>query len=157
MDQAAPVRFNNDPDPDHPGWNRWELHDDRRFNGQVMGDLRVRQEGGNRCRLRMFTGRKHSNLSDNIHGAITLSLMDIALFAAFRSLAGGDGGGAVTLELSSQFIGAGKPGLPLDALVEIMRETGRLVFLRGTVVQGEADENLIASFSGIVRKPSPQR
>ena len=62
--------------------------------------------------------------------------------------------GSVTLELSSQFIGAGKPGVPLDAVVEVLRETKRLVFLRGTVVQGKDDEHLIASFSGIVRKPS---
>jgi acyl-coenzyme A thioesterase PaaI-like protein len=147
--------FEYGPSAAHPGWFTWNLTDTTRFNAQVMGELLVRREGERLCRLRMFTERKHSNLSDNIHGAVTLSLIDIALFAAFRSLAGGDGGGAVTLELSSQFIGAGKPGEPLDALVEIMRETGRLIFLRGTVVQGAADENLIASFSGIVRKPSP--
>jgi acyl-coenzyme A thioesterase PaaI-like protein len=145
--------FHYAPDSDNPGWHTWDLADRTRFNGAVMGKLLVRNEG-NACRLRMQTGRMHSNLSDNVHGAVTLALMDIALFAAYRSLKSGDGGGAVTLELSSQFIGAGRPGEPLDAVVEIMRETGRLVFLRGTVVQGENDEHLIAAFSGIVRKPS---
>ena len=145
--------FHYGPDLDNPGWFTWDLADQTRFNGAVMGKLLVRNEG-DACRLRMQTERKHSNLSDNVHGAVTLALMDIALFAAYRSLKGGDGGGAVTLELSSQFIGAGKPGQPLDAVVEIMRETGRLVFLRGTVVQGEGDANLIASFSGIIRKPT---
>jgi hypothetical protein len=43
---------------------------------------------------------------------------------------------------------------PLDALVEVMRETKRLVFLRGTVVQGAGDEHLVSTFSGIVRKPT---
>jgi uncharacterized protein (TIGR00369 family) len=146
--------FRYGPAPGNPGWFTWNLTDQTRFNAQVMGALMVRRESERLCRLRMETQRKHTNLSDNIHGGITLALMDIALFAAFRSLKDGDGGGAVTLELSSQFIGAGKAGPPLDALVEIMRETGRLVFLRGTVVQGEADENLIASFTGIIRKPS---
>ena len=119
-----------------------------------MGPLLVRREGDRLCRLRMQPHRQHTNLSDNIHGGVTLALMDIALFAAYRALRDGDSGGAVTLELSSQFIGAGKVGQPLDAVVEVMRETGRLVFLRGTVVQGEEDSLLIASFTGIIRKPS---
>jgi acyl-coenzyme A thioesterase PaaI-like protein len=71
-----------------------------------------------------------------------------------RTLLNGNAGGSVTLELSSQFIGAGALGKPLDAVVEVMRETKRLVFMRGTVVQGEDDSHLVATFSGIVRKPT---
>lgn len=145
--------FHYGPDQANPGWFTWDLADDTRFNAAVMGKMLVRNEGA-ACRLRMQIERKHSNLSDNIHGGVTLALMDIALFAAYRSLRNGDGGGAVTLELSSQFIGAGRPSEPLDAVVEIMRETGRLVFLRGTIVQGEEDEHLVSSFSGIIRKPT---
>ena len=65
-----------------------------------------------------------------------------------------DAGMAVTLELSTQFIGAGRLDEPLDAVVEIMRETRRLLFLRGEVVQGDDDSHLVAAFSGLVRKPS---
>ena len=148
--------FIYEPDPDNPGWHRWELADDTRFNAQTMGRMLVRREGDRTCRVRMFPERKHSNLLDMVHGAVTLALVDIALFAAMRTLLDGNAGGSVTLELSSQFIGAGALGEPLDAVVEVMRETKRLVFMRGTVVQGEADERLVASFSGIVRKPSGQ-
>lgn len=146
--------FIYEPDPENPGWHRWELADDTRFNAQTMGRMLVRAESDRACRVRMFPERKHSNLLDMVHGAVTLALVDIALFAAMRTLLNGNAGGSVTLELSSQFIGAGALGEPLDAVVEVMRETKRLVFMRGTVVQGEADERLVASFSGIVRKPS---
>ncbi len=147
--------FRYAPDPDHPGWHSWNLSDDTRFNAQTMGHMLVRAESDKVCRVRMMPERRHTNLLDMVHGAVSLSLMDISLFAAMRTLLMGDAAaGSVTLELSSQFIGAGKPGVPLDAVVEVMRETRRMVFLRGTVVQGESDENLIASFSGIVRKPS---
>ena len=146
--------FIYEPDPDNPGWHRWELADDTRFNAQTMGRMLVRAESDRTCRVRMFPERKHSNLLDMVHGAVTLALVDIALFAAMRTLLNGNAGGSVTLELSSQFIGAGALGKPLDAVVEVMRETKRLVFMRGTVVQGEGDEHLVASFSGIVRKPS---
>ena len=142
------------PDPDHPGWHSWNLADDSRFNAQTMGHMLVRREGDRLCRVRMFPERRHTNLLDMVHGAVTLALIDVALFAAMRTVLDGDVAGSVTLELSSQFIGAGRPDAPLDAVVEVMRETRRLAFLRGTVVQGEADEVLVASFSGIVRKPS---
>ncbi len=146
--------FIYEPDPENPGWHRWELADDTRFNAQTMGRMLVRPESDRTCRVRMFPERKHSNLLDMVHGAVTLALVDIALFAAMRTLLNGNAGGSVTLELSSQFIGAGALGKPLDAVVEVMRETKRLVFMRGTVVQGEGDEHLVATFSGIVRKPS---
>lgn len=136
--------------PDYPGWHMWRLRDETRFNGVVMGELITRVEG-NKCRLRMFPERKHTNLQEMIHGAITLSLIDISLFSAMRTLTTGDPGPAVTLELSTQFIGAGKPDEPLDSVVEIVRETGRLLFLRGEVVQ---DDHLVAAFSGMVRKAS---
>lgn len=147
--------FRYEPDPDHPGWHSWNLSDDTRFNAQTMGHMLVRRESDTVCRVRMFPERRHTNLLDMVHGAVTLALMDISLFAAMRTLLMGNAAaGSVTLELSSQFIGAGKPDMPLDAVVEVMRETRRMVFLRGMVVQGESDENLVASFSGIVRKPS---
>ncbi len=146
--------FIYEPDPENPGWHRWELADDTRFNAQTMGRMLVRPETERTCRVRMFPERKHSNLLDMVHGAVTLALVDIALFAAMRTLLNGNAGGSVTLELSSQFIGAGALDKPLDAVVEVMRETKRLVFMRGTVVQGEGDAHLVATFSGIVRKPS---
>ena len=148
--------FIYEPDPENPGWHRWELSDDTRFNAQTMGRMLVRPESDRTCRVRMFPERRHSNLLDMVHGAVTLALVDIALFAAMRTLLNGNAGGSVTLELSSQFIGAGALGKPLDAVVEVMRETKRLVFMRGTVVQDEGDAHLVASFSGIVRKPSGQ-
>ena len=140
-------------DPDHPGWHSWNLADETRFNAQTMGHMLVRFENERTCRVRMFPERRHTNLLDMVHGAVTLALMDVSLFAAMRTLLAGNAGGSLTLELSSQFIGAGKPGIPLDAVVEVLRETGRMVFLRGSIVQGEHD-TLVAAFSGIVRKPS---
>jgi uncharacterized protein (TIGR00369 family) len=151
VDGESPV-FEYREHPDHPGWSTWRLRDDTRFNSVVLGEMLVRVER-ERCRLRMFPERKHTNLQDMIHGAITLSLIDVSLFAAMRTLTGGDAGPAVTLELSTQFIGAGRPDEPLDAVVEVLRETGRMLFLRGEVVQ---EEHLVAAFSGLIRK-APKR
>ena len=136
------------------GWHSWNLSDRTRFNTAVLGEMRVRKEG-DKCRLRMFPERRHTNLGDNIHGAVTLGLIDIALFAAMHINGSGEAGPSVTVELSTQFVGAGDPARPLDAVSEIVRETGRMLFLRGFATQPRADgngEEIIASYSGIVRK-----
>lgn len=132
------------------GWFSWDLNDDTRFNAVVMGKLKVRRED-DKCRLRMIPQHKHTNLQEMIHGAVTLSLIDISLFSAIHLLGEQDAGRAVTLELSTQFVGAGKPNEPLDAVTEIIRETGRLMFLRGEVVQ---EDHIVAAYSAIVRKAS---
>ncbi|WP_062347264.1 PaaI family thioesterase [Novosphingobium sp. CCH12-A3] len=150
--------FRYEPAEDYPGWFTWNLTDETRFNAQTMGRMLTRIEEGadgiRRARLRMFPERRHSNLLDAVHGGVTLALIDIALFAAMRTLLSGDAAGSVTLDLSSQFIGAGRIGEPLDAVTEVLRETGRLVFLRGLVVQGD---DMIAAFNGTIRKPSPKK
>lgn len=134
-------------------WFTWNMVDRTRFNTAVLGEMRVRREGS-QCRLRMFPERRHTNLTDNVHGGVTLALIDISLFAAMHINGSGEAGPSVTVELSTQFVGGGDPALPLDAVTEIVRETGKMLFLRGQCVQARGDgaEEIIASFSGIIRK-----
>ena len=140
------------------GWISWDLKDATRFNAFIE-PLTVRLEsptpdGRPRARVRMVPERKHSNLGDNVHGAVTLALVDIALFAASHQFGSLNAGHSVTLDLSTQFVGAGRVGEPLDAVVELVRETGRLIFLRGLVVQGADDSHIVLSFAGTIRKAS---
>lgn len=146
------ARFVTSPAPEHPGWQWWDMSDPSLFAPQAMGRFLVRPEGESACRVRMFPKRRHANvMGDIVHGGVTLALTDTALFAAMDLLLESNAEGAVTLDLSSQFIGAGRTGVPLDAVTEIIRETGRMVFLRGMVMQGK---DVIASFSATVRKPT---
>ena len=134
------------------GWYSWNVGDDTRFNGAVLGDIQVRVEG-DRVRTRMQTELRHANLADNVHGGVTLALIDVSLFSAMNLLGTQDTGRAVTLELSNQFVGGGIVGKPLDAVTHVVRETGRLMFLRGDVVQPLDDgEHMVGAFSGIIRK-----
>ena len=114
----------------------------------------LRTEGKTTCRLRMMPATHHSNVNDVVHGGVTLSLIDVSLFAAAHALGAGDAAGSVTLGLECSFVDVGEIGKPLDAVTEILRETGRLIFLRGLVEQGET---VVASFSGTIRKPPPRR
>ena len=143
--------FVHEPDPEYPGWHCWRLDDPGRFNGHALGRMLVRREGDRSARLRLLEpGKQHSNLLDGVHGGVILALIDVALFATQFTVLAGDGPGSVTLDLHSQFIGAGRLGDPLDAVTEVMKETRRLLFLRGVV---EQEGHLVASFAGTVRKP----
>ncbi len=139
--------FSFGEDPDNPGWYRWNLRDATRYNA-FLGSLIVRPEGSG-ARVRMLPTQQHTNLQDSIHGGTTMGFADVALFAAARMLGIIEAGSAVTLDMSFQFIGTGRADAFLDAEVEVLRETGRLIFMRGLVVQGDVR---LAAFSGTVRK-----
>jgi acyl-coenzyme A thioesterase PaaI-like protein len=140
--------FSYDDDPDLPGWKRWTLRDETRFNA-FLAPISVKVVDDRHALVRMTPERRHSNMQDSTHGGALLGFMDVALFAAARSFGVVEAGGAVTLDLSAQFIGTSAIGQPIIAEVELLRETGRMLFMRGLVTQ---DDHVLASFSGTVRK-----
>jgi acyl-coenzyme A thioesterase PaaI-like protein len=144
--------FIHEPIPGEPGWWSWDFKREGLFNA-LLGPLRVCRTDDGRALVRMIPESRHGNLVDVVHGGALLGFIDIALFAGARVHGVEMIGRAVTIDLQTQFIGAGLIGLAMDAEVEILRETKRLLFLRGIVHQKEGS-HLVASFSGIIRKPS---
>lgn len=145
-------KFRFETDPDDPRWNVWELRASGRFNN-MLGPLRVRAEDG-KAIVRMIPSSPHSNFNDNVHGGLLMGFIDCAMFAAAQILGSARAEEAVTLECGTQFLSSGRLGVPLDAVMEMPRETGRFIFLRGLL---EQDGDIIASFTGILRKPSAPR
>ncbi len=139
----------HEPHPEHPGWWTWEVEGPARYNS-TLGKFLVRKEGPGCARCRIFPEELQTNLAGVVHGGAILNFIDISLFAG-GSVAGAGVVRAVTLDCQVQFIAPGRPGLPLDAEVELLKETRRLAFLRGKVVQ---EGEVVAAFSGTLRKPS---
>jgi uncharacterized protein (TIGR00369 family) len=137
------------PDPDHPGWWSWDLPDGERYNA-TLGKLLVRGEGEGRARCRMFPDERQANLGDVVHGGAILTFIDMAMFAGGYA-AGADLGPSVTLDLSAQFLSAGRLGVPLDCTVELLRESKRMAVMRGLV---EQEGETVAAWSGTLRKLS---
>ena len=133
--------------PEHPGWHEWRVPG--AFNLEVVGLLLVRDEGGGTARTRIFPAPQMGNVHGAIHGGIISAFADASLFAGPGVLTRQDLAASVTVELSVQFTGSGSMAEPLDALVTILRETGRMIFVQGRIVQGD---EAIAGFSGIIRK-----
>lgn len=126
----------------------WIPRDETHFAAR-LGRILVRRESERGARCRMLPDAGIANVVGNVHGGATLALIDVALGAAVEVLEI-DAGDAVTFDLATHFIGAGRICDPLDAVIDVLRETGRFVFLRGLVVQ---DEHLVASFTATMLKP----
>jgi uncharacterized protein (TIGR00369 family) len=138
-------------DGEHAGWTRWRRDPDGRF-ASMLGDFYFRQaQGGVECR--MATDRRHSNGLGYLHGGFIMSFIDMAMFGfIFRQL---ENSAAVTLSCATDFLSAGVVGKPIEASGEILKETGKMLFVRGLVTQDGVN---VASFNGTMRKiPRPPR
>ncbi|TVV75057.1 PaaI family thioesterase [Sphingomonas solaris] len=144
----ADPHFGFAPDPDQPGWMRREAVETGAFI-DVFGTMHIRVEASDRVRLRVQPGPQHRNLMAFVHGGFMLALVDQALFAATTAVGIPGAAGGVTIDCATQFLDRARLDVPLDAIVEILRETGRLVFLRGTI---EQEGTRVLAFSGTIRK-----
>ena len=151
--------FVHEPDPANPGWMTWNVRDDTRFNG-FLGSIAIREDEADGFGwVRMMPEHKHSNFGENVHGGTILGFIDVCLFAGSRAIGIDLGGRAVTVELSTQFVGGAHIGVPLDCRLENVRETGSLLFLRGMLMQRpreDADYANVAAFTAILRKGLPR-
>ncbi len=141
-------RFGFSRDPEHARWVR-PASVETGFFGDVFGEQQCWAESERVARLRVFPARIHCNLLGSLHGGFTLALIDHALFLCpeVMGIAGVLGG--VTVDVTAQFFAALKPGIPVDVVVEIMKETGGMLFSRGVVEQnGQA----AVAFSGTTKK-----
>jgi uncharacterized protein (TIGR00369 family) len=146
-DVAAPAGAK--PDSDHPGWFSWGDFPRSSF-AAATGRLLFRPAGLRRGEVRMFPTEAHMNMGGSIHGGAVMSFIDMALFAGGRC-AGMAEGHYVTLDLTTHFIARGQAGVPLDAQVELVKQTRGHCFLQGIVVQ---DGEPCYSFTGTLKRIS---
>ena len=83
----------------------------------------------------MFPTEQHMNMGGSLHGGSVMSFIDMSMFAG-GLCAGMERGHYVTLDLTTHFLARGKPGSPLDAHVELVRQTRGHAFLQGVVYAG---------------------
>jgi acyl-coenzyme A thioesterase PaaI-like protein len=149
--QVSDIYF---PDPDEPGWYRWTPEGRTGFAG-IFGDIGVKPLGPGRARVRIDPQANLNSATGAIHGGALAGYVDIVIFAgAVGSGVEFAGGGASTVDLSIQYLTQAYVGQPLEAELEVTRDGGRLVFVRGMIEQGGAQ---IASFNAIFRKNSQPR
>ncbi len=135
------------PDPENPGWYTWGDFPRSSF-AAATGRLLFKPDGPGRGLARMFPTDVHMNMGGSIHGGAVMSFIDMAMFAG-GLCAGMERNHYVTLDLTTHFLARGQAGSPLDAHVELVKQTRGHAFLQGVVKQN--GENCY-SFSGTLKR-----
>jgi len=125
------------------GWFIWEGYDPYEMH---TGPMFIKNVDGHWI-SRLYLEKKHMNGQGNIHGGMLATFADYALFAIVRDLMMEQG--AVTITLNTELMASAQEGVTLEAKGELIHETGRMLFLRGLIYNG--DQTLM-SFSGVLRK-----
>lgn len=142
------------PDGPWAGWLIWTEPVVGNFLDLSIGPSYSRGEGSAKAIVMLETRSSHANRLGSLHGGFLAGFADHAYFAGLAAMGRPEQVGAVTVDLSMQYCAAGKVGPPVQAEVELLRETGRLMFMRLTICQ---DDGLIASSTATLGKaPSPK-
>ena len=134
-------------DEEHPGWYSWGEFPRGSF-AAATGKLLFKPDGPGRAACRIFPTERHLNMGGSLHGGAVMSFIDMALFAGGRC-AGMAEGHYVTLDMTTHFLARGRTGVPLDAEVELVRQTRGHVFLQGVCRQ---DGEACYSFTGTLKR-----
>jgi len=116
---------------------------------QVIGRGYMRADGDNRALVGLETRTSHRNRLDTLHGGFIAAFADHAFFSGLWAMGHVEQINGMTIDLSMQYLGVGHVGSPLMAEVELLRETGRLMFLRMTIRQ---DGEPVAASTATIRK-----
>lgn len=127
------------------GWWTWSRGSDP-FE-TLIGPFHYRLDEAGLPISAMLPRPEHCNGGGFLHGGLLMSFVDFSLFAiAHHALLETH---AVTLTCSTEFLAAGKSGVPLMGQGQITRETGSMIFIQGRLAQ---EDRPIIAFSGILKK-----
>lgn len=138
------------PDGQWAGWTIWSEPSPNTFF-QAIGRSYIRADGDNRALVGLETAVGHRNRQDNLHGGFIATFADHAFFGGLFAMGHVEHASGLTIDLSMQYLGAGRVGPPVMAEVELLRETGRLMFMRLMIRQ---DGEPIAASAATIRKAS---
>lgn len=137
---------------DRDGW-RWLSGSEPGRYVDTYGAPRFRIDPDGKLRCRVDVSLAHANLYRRLNGGFMLSLIDLAVSVAPGALDPHRGGHVVTMSVTTNFIAPGEIDTIVDAVVEVVGETGRTLMLRGFLEQGNIR---LASFESLLRKVVPK-
>lgn len=119
-----------------------------------IAHLRIATEalGEGTARLSLPVEPHLTNSLGTAHGGVIMSLLDVALCTAARTLHP-DSVGVVTIDMSTSFIGGGK-GEKLLAEARVLKDGRSMTFVEGEAKN--ADGSLVAKAIGTVRVRMPE-
>ncbi|MGE5131183.1 MAG: PaaI family thioesterase [Sphingomonadaceae bacterium] len=107
----------------------------------------IEELGEGRARLSLSLAPQFTNSLGTAHGGVILTLLDVALCTAARTLHP-DSAGVITIDLSTSFIGGGT-GPRLFAEARVLKNGRSIIFAEGEALN--EDGSLVAKAVGTVR------
>lgn len=136
---------------DNNGWRLLENPSQGGFERKLPG-LMVRARPGMAAEMRLQPDHDCANAIGGLHGGFLAAVAEQSLFLPLYLHGRIGRGGIVVIDLNLSFLVGGTLDAPIVAHVELLRETGRMAFIRGTLSQREV---ILTSYSGTVRKLPP--
>ncbi len=103
--------------------------------------------GEGSARLSLALAPEFTNSLGTAHGGVIMTLLDVALCTAARTLHP-DSAGVITIDLSTSFIGGGS-GAKLIAEARVLKNGRSIIFVEGEALN--EDGSLVAKAVGTVR------
>ncbi len=111
-----------------------------------IGPFYYREEGDS-YRYAFRADDRHCNAFRGVHGGVLMTFADYAL--CMEATGHYTNENCLTVSFSCDFVSAGSIGDLIESSAEVIRKTGSMVFVRGTVFSG--DETILR-YSGVVKR-----
>lgn len=111
----------------------------------TAGPLWTRREG-EAWAYGLLTGPGHANPAGLVHGGALTTLLDHAISSVAWEAVGRRP--CVTVQLDTHFLAAVEPGRFVAARAQVLRATGSLVFMQGSL---HCDDETVASASAVMK------
>ena len=135
------------------GWSQWVDPVPDTFLS-LLGPVYSRSIGDRTAMVELDPRPDHRNRGGALHGGFLAAFADHAYFSGLFAMGRQEQAGAVTVDLSMQYLAAAQYGEPLRAEVELLAETGRLLFMRMTMLQSNGPVG--ASTATLRKVPTPR-
>jgi acyl-coenzyme A thioesterase PaaI-like protein len=140
------------PECSESDWQIMPMVAGRSFDAK-MGPFEFRKTAEGKAKARFKTDDDCRNIQYGLHGGYLAACAEQAFYLPLYTDRCVALGRVVTIDFNMQFLQGGDIGKDLIADIELMKETGRMGFTRGTLSQ---DGQALCSFSATLRKLPPQ-
>ncbi len=127
-------------------WAGWERSESDPFELHA-GPFYTRRDAQGRWVSAFRAERKHMNGGGFMHGGCLATFADYAIFMIAREHL--QGVGSVTASLNTEFLDGAREGDLVEAVGEVTRAGGSMVFVRGIA---SVDGRPVLNFSAIIKK-----
>lgn len=136
------------PECESSDWQTMPMVEGTSFDSH-LGAFEFRKLGNNTAQARFGCDNNSQNIQHGIHGGYLAARAEQVFYLPLYTERCVALGRVVTIDFSMQFLQGGQIGQDIIADVELLQETGRMGFTRGTLSQAG---KILCSFSATLRK-----